>query len=196
MQRAAEEVVRSSQPEGTDLPEGYIDDDVFGPAYLKVQQADQKRMRKQRVLGFGSLDHAMPLLNPSSVSSVTGGIDPQTREEIDSLRARELQRDEEARQLRRELQEQIQARQMMEDRLQERLLEQTQARQTLEERLARIEAMMQTHVYIPTPHPPAPAPSDSQPPTQDVTQVAPTAPQLSTPDYGIDPAQTQTPPPT
>lgn len=69
----------------------------------------ERGLKKQRVLGLGSLDQTLPLVKvaPPSCCSVVSGIDLAFREEIDSMWARELQRDEECRQLREQLQAQI-----------------------------------------------------------------------------------------
>lgn len=55
--RGAEELARTSLPEGRELPEGYIDDAVFGPAYLSSQMGQGgTRIKKRRILGLWSMD--------------------------------------------------------------------------------------------------------------------------------------------
>lgn len=113
MQTQAVDAYKASLPEGTQPPSEYIPDKEFGKFYLDTDVVKERGLKKHRVLGLGSLDQALPLLHvtpPRSCSSVVGGIDPASREEIDSMRARELHRDEECRQLREQLQAQIRAR--------------------------------------------------------------------------------------
>ena len=170
MQRAAEQIALNSLPEGTQPPDGYLPDEVFGRALLKAQEGD-RRFKKSRVLGCGTVNQALSMINKaSSQTSVSAGIDPALREEIDGLRARELQRDEEARQLRaqlqedmqRQLQQQLQQQQEEQQRQIELQLEQQreearrnqaaverQLAETLQ-RMARFEQMMQLHVVPPT----------------------------------------------
>ena len=76
MKRAAEQIALNSLPEGTQPPDGYLPDELFGRALLKAQEGE-RRFKKNRVLGCGTVNQALSLINKaSSQTGSTAGIDP------------------------------------------------------------------------------------------------------------------------